>query len=176
MQQTTGCLDASYHARLIEMMDDVCRMANIQRQYVTTPAAQFCSEAEVAWLQRYRDDNISRMGLVITRRHNPIAVMAAMTGALIRNYIDARVQLTHELIDMDPREITVIAVPNFYLHSANAGAVAKWEAPLILEWLYARYNAGKKCILYVESMQALRNEYGNAIFDFLVNNYVILED
>lgn len=169
-----GCLDPVYHARLIEMLYDVSRQARVKEQYITTSASEWCSPAELGWLQAFQMDNISKSGLVVVNRRNSINVMSAMVGALVRNYIDARVVMTHELIDMEPREITAIAVPNFYLHSINAGSVAKWEAPMILEWLWARYSAGRKNILFVENLASMRNEYGTAISDFLLENYVIL--
>jgi len=169
-----GCLDKEYHARLIEMLYDVSRQAHIKTEYITTSAANWCTEAEMAWLQSFHMDTLSKSGLVVVNRRNSINAMSAMVGALIRNYIDARVIMTHELIDMEPREITAIAVPNFYLHSINAGSVAKWEAPMILEWLWARYSAGKKNILFVENLASMRTEYGTAISDFLHENYIIL--
>ncbi len=174
MVTNTGILDPEYHGRLIETLDDVLRQANVQRQFVINTASNWCTPAEIAWLSSIRDPELSKSGLVLSRRHNPLATMAAMTGALLRNYIDCRVILTRELMEMQPREVTVVAVPNFYLHSSNAGKVAAWESPLVLEWLYARFNADKKCILYVENMDALRAEYGNEIYEFLINNYVCM--
>lgn len=171
-----GILDPVFHGRLIESLDNIMYQTNVQKQFITHSASQWCGPAELLWLSNYRDVNVSRHGLVLIGKRNPLANMSAMAGALIRNYIDCRVQMMHTIMESDPREVTVVAVPNFYLFSSNAGKVAQWESPLILEWLYTRFTAGKKAILAVENMEALKNEYGPAIHDFLTDNYICIGD
>jgi len=169
-----GILDPEEHGRLIQSISDVSMQARVPIHFITQSASRWCTQGELAWLTHFNHPAVAKSGLVIEGKVDPISSIAAMCGALIRNYVDARVVMTHELIEVDPGNISVIAVPNFYQLACNAGSVAKWEAPQILEWLYSRFLMGKPCILHVENLDRLEGEYGPAIHSFLCNNYTIL--
>lgn len=173
MIQQNSVLDHGYHARLISALDDICAQAQIPKRFIHESASTYCTPAQVAWLQHIHH-SAAKSGVVLTNTHNPVEVAAAMTAALLRNYIDCRMRTLHQIINADTEDVTVLAIPNFFLTSENAGHIAKWETSPVLEWLQDRWSRDRKNILYVENMEQLKIQYGLAVHDFLRANYVIL--
>jgi hypothetical protein len=170
-------LDAKVHGRLIADLRRIARRANVAPRAITTPMAEVCSPAEVEWVKGLREhmrEGIAGLMLV----GNPERIeerMAAIAGACIRNFVDARVMSLQEVLAHmkagDMPKPTVLLVPNFFVPYEKGGSVAKWEVSALLGLLMDRYSAGVLTIVYVDNVPLLGREYGPMIREHLLNYY-----
>ena len=172
-------LDKEFHGRLLADLERLSRKAGIPAHYVWSRLAEFCTEDEIAWVRKMRSDEDH--GLIITSSSPTIPVeckMMAMTGAFLRNYINARMLSVQEVLAMVKAsggvQPTVALVPNFSMSKSDSASVAPWESASLLSWLYSRLVDGQKTVLFVGSMKTLEEVYGEAMLKHLKTHYRIL--
>ena len=88
------------HRRLIADLASVCEVANVPPHMVKQSAKPFLSAKQLDWLVRFPQYAEAGRGLVVLGEQAiaPDTIMMAMAGALIRNYIDARVVSLNTLL------------------------------------------------------------------------------
>ncbi len=180
----SGVLNPDVHARLVADMANIAAEAGIPAHWIATPLAQTCGPAEVAWARHYRFHGPNgRSGLVLGGKHmEPDAEtrMAALAGALLRNFVSARVMTLHELLarahDGQAPEASCLLVPNFFAgRAAGAKAAAgHWRFAVLLDVLLARHAAGRQTVLHVSDMPGMGAEYGDGLRRHVEAHYEVL--
>lgn len=170
MEQPVSILDPARHARLLADIDHICSVARVPRLYVETSMKQHCDAAEIEYVVNFRLYRTSMAGLVIAEQVNPDTRCMAICGALVRNFIDARVYSVTDVLEavqgQDVPEPTVMIIPNLYVPS-----LPKWKSSLLYDVLLRRLAGSLPTVVAVESMMALRKDYGETFFQHLTGHY-----
>ena len=164
----SGVLDKEVHARLVADIDRYARDANIQKRWVYTPLAETCGADEIDWVRRFKfHTSEGSAGLCYvgkTPAFNMETRMAAIAGALTRNFIFARLMTLNEFLmesanDGDIPDMSCLLVPNFFVEKGQPS----WRTAALLDVLIARHTAGLQTVLYVADLIAMGKDYGNAL-------------
>lgn len=152
-------LDPQVHGLLVEKIDSVARKAGIPKRYILESIRGVGTEADVAWVEQQRtlrkEDQVS---WYIEGDSDPaIEVrMMALAGALLRNFLDARVKPATVLCSDDPdTDFTALLVPNFWVAGASMYSVA--QATQVYNELMRRSAANRFTILYISDMQSFED-------------------
>ena len=98
--------------------------------------------------------------------------MAAIAGALVRNFIRARVitlgAVLDEIAEDGPPEATCLLIPNFFTPKAEGGTIATWQVSALYDLLVRRGAQSLQTVICCPSIEQLGMEYG-AAFSTLVN-------
>lgn len=170
VMEPVSVLDKSRHARLIQDIDHICAIARVPRLYVETSMKQHCDAAEIEYVVNFRVYRASVAGLVIAEKDNPDTRCMAICGALVRNFIDARVYSVTDVLEavqgQDVPEPTVMLIPNLYVPS-----LPKWKSSLLYDVFLRRLSGNLPTVVAVESMMNLRKDYGETFFQHLTSHY-----
>lgn len=171
-----GLLDKEYHERLIADLDRMAAKAGIPVDFVWSKLSSFCSTADIEWVSRMREGK--DQGLVYTGTNFTVPVedkMMAIAGACLRNYINAKMMPVQEVLSLLKKDAmvkpTVLLIPNFCMAKDDVSSVAPWQAASLLGMLYSRLAQNQKTVLYVGSMAALEEAYGEALARHLKAHY-----
>lgn len=174
---STGILDMVEHNRLIADMEHVCTVANVPDKFVRSSMTDWCGPEEIDWVRNYRKYRLEKSGLIITGANAPSNRCMAICGALIRNFIDARLTSPTALLDAAKKEDipdpTVMIIQNMFMDS-NGRTFASWQVQVLFDILVSRMTGNKQTVMYVESLQALGTVYGPVFHDLLKSNYKII--
>lgn len=178
----SGLLDKTYHDRLLADLERITLTAGIPPEYVWTRLSDFCPGEDGGWLRSLK--KCTQQGLAFVggkgKKFTPPIEdkMMAMTGACLRNYIDARMMPVQEVIhalknDTMPTP-TVLFIPNFCLDKGDGGNIAQWEISSLLGLLYSRMAKNLKTVIYVGSMTSLEANYGEAFKAHIQSHYQLI--
>lgn len=173
-----GILNRKYHARLLQGIEHWAGIAGVPPHFIWSKLSQYCTDEDVAWVKNLKKGYDH--GLVYTGKYTmPIEdKMAAIVGACLRNYVDARFMTVQQVLsrlksDTMPSP-TVVLVPNFCLAKEDTNNVAPWEAASILGWLYSRLAKNLKTVLYASDMKTVTEVYGSSMTKHLSAHYKII--
>lgn len=171
---TDSILDPQQHERLIQDMAHVCKTANVLPTYVHKSMYGICSEDEISWVQNFRTHQSQGTGLALVGVDNPEARIMSIAGALIRNYVDARVLSVASVLSLRDAnslpDCTVLLIPNLFMRSKGTG-LPSWKIQIIYDLMLSRLTSNKPTVVYVEDMDALASEYGRLFADHLNLHY-----
>ena len=160
-------IDPEVHRGLLGDLEFYTNIAGIPSSMVLKPMSDFCGEEEQNYVSRYRSlPDADIFGLIYTGQANAITAhtkMMAMTGAYLRNFIDARLLSVQDVIRMvkgHETQPTVLLIPNFFIQEGRGGRQAQWEIPELLGLLLDRHAAEKQTVVYVDSVVDMAKEYG----------------
>jgi hypothetical protein len=179
MQLMAGSvLDETVHQRLLADIEHVCSTANVPQQYVHQSMKGIASAEEIAWVQRFHVHRREGMaGLALLGVKNPETRMMAICGALIRNFIDARIIPLNTMLAMQEKNLmpdpTCLLVPNMFLASAGK-SIPAWKVQIAYDVLLNRFTMNKPTIMYVESLNDLANAYGKVFSDHIESHYKLI--
>jgi hypothetical protein len=165
-------LDKNYHNRLIADRLHICDVAGIQGRYLDESMVNYCSEQELDWVNNFRAHKADgNSGMLMVGLDKPHIRCQAICGALLRNFIDARVTTFKTLIDMyengqDAISADVILIPNLYV-AGGLKAIAPWDLQSMYDLLLARSVNSKQTVAYVESLAGISSVFGNPFSEFL---------
>lgn len=177
-----GILNKEYHDRLIADLERIAERAGIPPHFVWSKLSAYCTEEDVQWVRAMRkgtQHGLAYVGGKGKKFNVPVEdKMMAITGACLRNYIDARMMAVQEVIaalkeDAMPRP-TVLLIPNFCLDRGDGGNIAQWEISSLLGLLYTRLAQNLKTVIYLGSMQALEANYGEAFKTHIQAHYHLI--
>lgn len=179
----TGVLIREVHQPLVRHIDRFAKDANISPECIWTPLATVCGPEEVGWVldfKFHRSNKVSGLAYVGWSPDPRIEDrMAAIAGALIRNFINARVMTVHTLIDIAGEgavpEASCLLIPNFFLGKARGGDMPPWKISVLFDALLERRAMGVQTVLYVCDFKDMAVEYGAALRDHLQAHYVRVE-
>lgn len=170
-------LNPQYHASLIRELDDVASIAKVPAYMIKQSAKGYLNTVTLDWVRDIRKHSkVHCYGLVLRGKFKvPIEQQfMAIAGALIRNYIDARIYSLGELIEDEGGHVpdcSVLLIPNFYT-GVHGKPLAGWQIQKLYSILITRMMKEKQTILYVSDLGLLEQHYGNNIVQLLKNNYV----
>lgn len=177
MTEKTMIQFGPHHARLLQNKTKICRKAGIQEYLLERSMKDFCPPAEVTWASNYRKMDPDIGGLCLTGASGGVDVrMMAMCAAFLRNFINARVVTLYSLIEGDSEEYEVpevLLIPNFYV-STHGKTLTGWMIAKLHDFLMKRMVAGNKTVVYAQSLEQLRMDYGDILYDFIKTHYTIL--
>ena len=105
--------------------------------------------------------------------------MYALAGALVRNFVRARVITVNSVIDQSQHgrapEATCLLIPNFFLGKADGGGLPAWQVAILYDVLLARSAQGLQTVVYVSSLDLMKKEYGFNFTRLIQTNYKTLE-
>lgn len=170
-----GLLDKVHHERLLADLPKVAEMAGIPPQFVWSKLSEYCKGEDYQWVRHIR--SLPSQGLCYTAKQAvPVEdKMMAITGALLRNYIDARVLSLQEVIarlkDGDMPSPTVLLIPNFCLDKSEGGDIPSWQVSSLLGLLITRMSQNLKTVLYVSSIATLEKSYGEVFKQHITTHF-----
>jgi len=171
-------LDRELHERLIADIEKVCKIAGTPPFMVWTGMSPYCTPQEINWVSKSLTSEKSGLVLVGLQETPIEDKFMAMTAAYLRNYKDARMltlqEVLHHIKRDDLPEPTVLLVPNFVLGKNTGGEIPQWQTSGLLGMLYQRMSQGLKTILYIDSMDNLKMNYGASFVDHLSSHYDFL--
>lgn len=164
-------LDEVAHRRLIEDMTAICTQAGVPSMYVHRSMRGVCSDTECKWVLNYHKlQDIGKCGLVL--QGDDIENRAlSIGGALIRNFIDARVYTLQRVIDEDPNP-TVLIIPNFYVAAIDCKPHPSWKIDQIYGLLLDRMTKGLQTVIGVTNISNMESVYGTNVVKHLRDHYL----
>ena len=176
----TGVLQKDVHDRLVAGLDGYARDAGIPKPWIWTPLADTCGPEEISWVRRFpHHAGEGVQGLIYTHisgQGDPETRMAAIAGALVRNFVRARVMTLGTVLDMlaerEAPVATCLLIPNFCMAPDEGGGVSKWQVGPLYDLLVARGLEGKQTVLYASSLNDAAKLYGSAMGRLLSTKYV----
>lgn len=180
----SGVLKKEVHHRLVASLDVIARQAMIQPRWIYTPLAETCGASEVDYVRRFKfHQHEGIAGLAIVGEQPASSVenrMSAMAGALLRNFIDARVMTLGSFVeaaeDDDVPLSSCVLIPNFCVGvspKAKGGSKGAWQIASLLDALILRQTQGLQTVIYANSLEAIGTEYGVAVKNHVANHYAI---
>lgn len=165
-------LDPVRHKRLLDDFDHICSVANTPSKYVRESMVGICDSVEIDWVVNFRLYRSLFPGLLLAGKPQAEERCMAIAGALVRNFIDARVVTLSTLLDAAEKgnapDPTVMVIPNLYV-SSYGKTLPAWKVASVYDLLLARWTAGKPSVLAVEHLQGLQQAYGLAFAQHLQN-------
>lgn len=173
LESPVSMLDPEVHKRLIADLDNVSSVAGVQVRFLEDPMAKYCGAKEIDWVKnfnKYRSNGVP--GLVLEGVPNPDSRCQAIGGALLRNFIDARVIPLGTLLDAQQNGTapnpTVLLVPNLFIKMTDKGVPA-WRMQNMYDLLLHRAVHNKPSVLYIQNKEDFGKVFGAACVDFLSN-------
>lgn len=167
----TSILDAKFHSRLLQDLDHVCEYARVQQKFVHHSMKEWCSEKEVDWVvnfNKYREEGVA--GLLLSGKSSSDRCMA-IAGALLRNFIDARVVGVNDLVGDAVPEPTVLLVHNLFV-TTHGTSFTSWQIQTIYDVLLSRFTSNKPTVVYVDSIANMANAFGQVIAEHLEEHFI----
>src|SRR5271166_2149180 len=165
----SGVLDEAQHARLVQDIARYAKDAGIQPRWIASRMGDVCSPKELEYARKL---NTHRAGGQIdglcyfqeTTKADPLAHMNAMAGALVRNFVRARVMTLGTVFDHLAKggkvEASLLLIPNFCLSKDEGGSIAPWQAQAMIDLLLQRSADGQQTVLYATDIAAVKAMYG----------------
>jgi hypothetical protein len=176
----TGVLTREVHELLVPHLERFANDANIAPECIWTPLGEVCGPAEVDWVDRFkfhRGDKVFGLAYVGWNPAPPVEDrMAAIAGALIRHFINARLMTVHRLIDAANEgtvpDVSCLLIPNFFLGTSD---IPRWRLSLLFDALLHRHASGLQTVVYASDLQAMGSQYGAALKRHVETHYTLLE-
>jgi len=173
-------LDPERHERLINQIESVSSAANIPISMLWTSMKSFCNHEEIKFVTNLRGhEAIGVYGFAYVGDEGEVLVlnrMMAVTGACLRNFVNARVMPLHEVLqgikkhDLD--QPTVLLIPDFFMGKKEGSNIADWQVSGLLSLLFTRQTLGLQTFVYVSNLQELGLAYGPAFRKHIETNFV----
>jgi hypothetical protein len=168
----TGVLNPEVHARLVADIDRIALDAGIPKRWIWTPVADVLEDHEVEWLRTFRrQEKAGRAYIGLSFTPDLETRMAAMAGALVRNFIRARVMTANQVIDALADKamphLTCLLIPNLYAESGQP----QWRVNLLHDLLIDRRNRELQTVVGVTSVKDLERDYGASMASFIKSHY-----
>jgi hypothetical protein len=177
-----GVLVKEHHERLVADIDNYALDAGIQPHWIWRALPDDFTKTEIEYLKSFRkhlQGGTGVSGLVYSGTNGAgkmEARMSAMAGALVRNFIRARVMTLGTVLDLlqskDMPDITCILIPNFFYTEAEGGSIAKWQVSALLDFLSQRQVTGQQTVLFASNKAVLRKEYGLGFGELVTNHFI----
>ncbi len=165
-------LDKVAHKRLIGSTSFYAEMAGIEELWLWQPLAGSVAPNEVKWVYNYHMLRNKRVcGLLYLGDYEldgddtPLSVgerMQAMTGALVRNFIDARCRSLAEAVEEEPN-CDCLMIHDLALHEKVPFKLKDPGARMIMN----RARRGLKTVLYGHSIELIKDEFGESLANHL---------
>ena len=178
----SGVLQKNVHARIVADLPNIAAEASIRPEMIYTPLAQVCGEHEVEWVRRFKHHvaaGSAGLCLVGTDPSPDVETrMAAIAGALLRNWVRARVMTVNTLLelveDKQTPDHTCLCIPNFMSQKVKQGGTAGWKIDNLLDALVQRQVRSLATVIYVPDMSAMVVEYGKGFKHHIETHFEVV--
>lgn len=175
----TYVLDEKVHARLIQDLEHICFTAGVAPKFVENSMLGVAKEPEIEWVKKYNTEKGEHSGLMFHGGTDVQTRMMALCGALVRNFIDARLVTLASVVPLkesreatvDAMEPTVLLIPNLHVKTHGGKPLAAWQIQILYDALISRMTLGKQTVVFVESMEGLGLDYGMLFRELLETHY-----
>lgn len=175
----SGVLDPAVHEPLVRGLDKYAKLAGIHRAWVWRPLSSSVGPEEVEWVRDYHlmgDRGIQGIlyvgGGVPGKGATTGIRMQALAGALVRNFVDARVRTVDSLVDPegDPsdRTCSALLIPDLLVGGSHSG----WVVASISSLLVERQAAGRQTVVYVSTLKGAQESYGRDVINLIRAHYL----
>lgn len=171
----SGVLNKDVHERLVLDIDRIAQIARVPKKMIWTPLSKNAGPQEIAYVTGFkRLANAEKSaGLLYTGKTSPLTRMQAVCGALVRNFIDARVMTLQEVLAEikfgGEIDCTCLLIPNFY-EGKDMSKYLGSQASDITSMILSRHTQGMQTVLYVSSMSEFK-ERGPMIWQHVSDNF-----
>lgn len=162
-------LNEVVHKRLIGNAAFYAEQAGIEELWLWQPLEDSVGPNELKWVSQYHKLREMRVcGILYLGKYEAetgLSVgerMQAMTGALVRNFIDARCKSLAEALEQDV-DCDCLMIHDFALHDKVAFKIRDAGSRLVMD----RARRGEKTILYGSRMSLIEDEFGEALTSHL---------
>lgn len=174
-----GVLSPVKHHGLIARLDYFADRAGIAPHYIWTPVLDKLKPNELEYLKACL--KLVRKGCVgayyVDGHHDIIGHMAAMTGALVRAFRDARMMTALDIVDATENDgdltATVLFIPNFYM-AREFGRYDSRKIAALMELLYSRAQRGNPTVIHIEDAAKAEAVFGHRLTELLDERYILL--
>jgi hypothetical protein len=164
-------LNKEVHAGLLADLDGISETAGVQPRFLRSSMTEYCGAAETDWVthfKQYRADGVP--GLMLDGVQKPDTRCQAITAALLRNFIDARVMPLNQVLELqktgDMPLPSVLVIPNLYILLPGKG-LPPWQVQAIYDVLLHRAVRSAPTVVYVQDKDEMAKVYGIPFADFL---------
>jgi hypothetical protein len=170
------------HQKILADMERVRETANVPEKFIRNSMKSYCHDevtdtdfSEIEWVRQFNFHRRAGSGglAMIGTPHAQTRCMA-ITGTLVRNFIDARIMSLNMLVEnpAGAREPTVLVVPNLYVHSLGGKQLTAWQAQTVYDVFLTRLTSNKPCVVYIENAVGFKDAYG-AVFAEHINTHFL---
>lgn len=155
-----GVLDRRIHEQMILRLEAVAERAGVPVEAICRPLARYAGRQEAEWCRQVirRRNGTLPPGLAYVGAWRDVdRRMEGLAGALVRNFVDARVMTASQVLDGEP-DCLVLLVPHL-----SAGTDLK--AALLADALVGRFHAGRATVLHVQSLDQVGARFGASLRD-----------
>ena len=180
----SGVLSKEHHDRLVAGIEGFARDAGIQPKWIWTALANTCGPDEVDYVRKFKRHQAGGEvhGLCYLRKSRdaaPEVRMAAIAGALVRNFVRARVMTLGTVLDLlaagEPVEATCLLIPNFFVAKTQGGTIAPWQVSALYDLMTHRGSMGLQTVIAASSIAEMGSEYGSAFTAMVRNHFNVVE-
>lgn len=173
-----GVLESPKHDRLFLGIDGYAERAGIPKQAIWSALGPRVTPLEYKWVETFNShSDTGLVGLLYTGEHEDVLLrMQAITGALIRNFIDAKMMTLSKVVDLENAggvEATVLVIPNF-CSSSKQTALTAWKAVMVSDLITARAAQGLPSIVYAPDLELVAQVYGPDVQALLNTKYELV--
>lgn len=156
-------LTVADHARIIKDLEGVCQRAGIPEKYLRHSAKTYCSHKEIEWLAGFYETG--HPGLILTGSRGLERCMS-LAGALLRNYVDARVVTLEHCVEVrEQPHATCLLIPNFCT-TQSSKTTPGWKMTKLYDLMLSRFQSDTPTVVWIESLACVK-DYGTAMSDLL---------
>ena len=149
-----GVLVPEVHGRLVSDLSHIVEQAGLgeaHKHYVWESLHGVVGAAEIKYVQEFH--NLPVFGAVyIGGDYNSVYdKMLALTGAFIRNFVDARIMTTEAIVTANKQGMevnpTVLLIPNLYVSEKTVD----WKTAIVADICNQRILQGRHTVVYVSN-------------------------
>jgi len=174
-----GRIDKSHHDRLLADLDGYTEKAGISPAHVFAPLKPTCDDLEIEWLKEFKSAFLHAFvrGFVFHGEFQPSVMdrMQHLCGWLLRNYVNGRVLLMHEVMtclkEGEMPRATVLLVPDFYVGRREARLIPDWQVGGLHGMLLDRQAKRGITMLGITHMARMEDAYGPAVASYIAKHY-----
>jgi hypothetical protein len=170
-------LKPEVHERLVLEIDRFAEDANITPDWIWRALEEPEGSPVPNWIRRFHfHRREGQFGLLFVGKkttHAPIEErMAAIAGALTRNFVRARLMPLNPLLDAVHEgvvpDMSCLLVPNFFVGASDQAA---WRTAVLHDCLLQRQSWGLQTVLYVSDLELAQENYGLGVATHLATYF-----
>jgi hypothetical protein len=178
-----GRIDTKHHDRLLAGLEGYVEKAGILPIHVFAPLKPTCDDEEIEWLREFKSafQHSPVRGFVFHGKFDPTVMdrMQHLAGWLLRNYVNGRVMLMHQVMaclkEGEMPKATVLMIPDFYVGPKEARAIPDWQVGKIYGMLLDRQAKQGITMLGIADMKGMEEAYGSAVAGYVDKSYEVLK-
>lgn len=156
------------HDRLVDDRAYYARLAGVEEAWLWQPLLPHVGPKEARWVREYR--RLAGRGvrgvLYVGDAGEAATRMRAICGALVRNFVDARLRRLGEVLRGDGGGCSALFVPDLALGPEGAPDWMRREAAGLLQ---ERVAAGQQTVVYARDAGVIERSLGDVVAEILLD-------